>query len=62
MSSLYGAKLYCGNRECQRFECVRHDKYVPFDILIMRENFKPDVDGNCKNILLEWEKSDDKLE
>ena len=45
--------LYCSQRHCPHLECVRHDKHIPFGVLIKRENFKPDKDWNCKNIITE---------
>lgn len=47
-------RMYCANRNY----CVRHDKNIPFNILILRENYKVDNNGNCKNKILNWE--DDK--
>jgi hypothetical protein len=55
MDDLYRTKLYCGNRNCLHLECVRHDRYVPFDVLIIRENYKLDKGNNCNHILLDWE-------
>lgn len=55
MNDLCNAKVYCGNRNCEHLECVRHDRYVPFDILIIRENYKTETNGTCKHLLLDWE-------
>lgn len=54
MDDLCRTKIYCGNRNCSHLECVRHDQYVPFDVLIIRENYKLDKDNNCNHILLDW--------
>lgn len=51
-------RIYCANRNCSHLDCVRHDKNIPFNILILRENYKVDSNGNCKNKILNWE--DDK--
>ena len=32
-------KMYCSNRNCSHLECVRHDKNIPFNVLIKRENY-----------------------
>lgn len=50
-------RMYCANRNCSYLDC-RHDKNIPFNILILRENYKVDNNGNCKNKILNWE--DDK--
>lgn len=47
-------KIYCGNRNCPYFDCVRHDRYIPFGVLIWRENYTLDKNGNCKHKLLDW--------
>lgn len=47
-------KMYCSNRNCSHLECVRHDKNIPFNILIKRENYKLDKNNECQNILLDW--------
>lgn len=45
-------RMYCA------IAIVHHDKNIPFNILILRENYKVDSNGNCKNKILNWE--DDK--
>lgn len=45
--------LYCSQRHCPHLECVRHDRHIPFGVLIKREKFKPDKDWNCKDIITE---------
>ena len=40
--------IYCGNRNCERIDCLRHNRNTPFDVLILRENYKPEKDGKCK--------------
>lgn len=48
-------KMYCSNRNCPYLECVRHDKNIPFNVLIKRENYQLDKkNGVCKDKLLEW--------
>lgn len=47
-------KMYCSNRNCSHLECVRHDKYIPYNTLIKRENYKLNKDGSCSNMLLDW--------
>lgn len=51
-------RMYRANRNCLQVDCVRHDKNIPFNILITRENYKEDKNGNCKYKILDWE--DDK--
>ena len=48
-------RIYFANRNCSHLDCVRHDKNIPFNILILRENYKVDSNGNCKHKLLNWE-------
>lgn len=48
-------KMYCSNRNCPYLECVRHDKNIPFNVLIKRENYQLDKkNGVCKDKLLDW--------
>lgn len=47
-------KMYCSNRNCSHLECVRHDKNIPYNTLIKRENYKLNKDGSCSNMLLDW--------
>ena len=36
-------------------ECVRYYKNIPYNVLILRENYKLDKKNNeCPNILLDW--------
>lgn len=42
--------VYCGLRKCIHTECLRHNVNTPFDILILRRNFNPDKDWNCKDM------------
>lgn len=44
--------IYCGLRKCPHVECLRHDKNIPFDKLVRRDNFKPDKEWNCKDIVV----------
>lgn len=45
--------VYCSQRYCPHLECLRHDKHIPFNTLIVRDKFKPDKDWNCKDIVIE---------
>ena len=45
--------VYCSQRKCPHEECLRHNVNTPWDILIYRNNFNPDKDWNCKDIVLE---------
>ena len=45
--------VYCSQRKCPHEECLRHNVNTPWDVLIYRNNFKPDKDWNCKDIVLE---------
>ena len=42
--------VYCGLRKCIHTECRRHNVNTPFNVLILRKNFKPDKDWNCKDM------------
>ena len=42
--------VYCGLRNCIHTECLRHNVNTPFDVLILRRNFNPDKDWNCKDM------------
>ncbi len=46
--------IYCPNRKCEYIECLRHDKNIPFDVVISRfsENPKQDKNGKCKEYLI----------
>ncbi len=43
--------IYCGQRKCPHIDCLRHNKNIPFGKLIRRDNFKPDKEWNCKDII-----------
>ena len=43
--------IYCGLRKCPHVQCLRHNVNTPFNVLILRRNFTPDKDWNCKDIL-----------
>lgn len=45
--------VYCGLRKCIHTECLRHNANIPFDKLILRKDFSPDKEWNCKDICLE---------
>ena len=42
--------VYCGLRKCPHIECLRHNANTPFNILILRRNFTPDKEWNCKDM------------
>ena len=42
--------VYCGLRKCIHTECLRHNINTPFNMLILRRNFNPDKDWNCKDM------------
>ena len=42
--------VYCGLRKCPHTECIRHNINIPFNKLILRRNFNPDKDWNCKDM------------
>lgn len=44
--------IYCGNRKCSHSECLRHYTNTPFNVLILRENYKLDKEGNCKDMVI----------
>lgn len=35
-------------------ECVRYYNNIPYNVLILRENYKMDKNNKCPNILLDW--------
>jgi hypothetical protein len=41
--------IYCSFRNCPYIDCLRHDRNIPFNTLILRDNFKPDKNGNCRD-------------
>ena len=43
--------VYCSQRHCPHLDCLRHDRNIPFNTLVIRDNFKPDKDWNCKDKL-----------
>lgn len=44
--------VYCSIRKCPHNECLRHNVNIPFDKLILRDNFNPDKNWNCKEMVL----------
>ena len=54
ITNIENIKMYCSNRDCPYLECVRHDRNIPFNVLIKREDYKLDKDDNCKHKLLDW--------
>ena len=47
-------KIYCSNRACPFVECVRYYKNIPYNVLILRENYKLDKNGDCSYRILDW--------
>lgn len=47
-------RIYCSNRTCPYMECVRYYKNIPYNVLILRENYRLDKKNECSNILLDW--------
>ncbi len=47
-------KLYKQYKGCPYMECVRYYKNIPYNVLILRENYKLDKNNECPNILLDW--------
>ncbi len=45
--------VYCPNRKCEHIECLRHNRNIPFDVLITRfsDNPKVNKDGKCNEYL-----------
>lgn len=44
--------VYCGVRNCPHYMCLRHNVNTPFNKLILREDFKPNKNWECKNIII----------
>lgn len=42
--------VYCGLRKCPHIECTRHNVNIPFNKLVLRKNFTPDKNWNCKDM------------
>ena len=42
--------IYCGLRKCPHIECTRHNVNIPFNKLVLRKDFTPDKDWNCKDM------------
>lgn len=42
--------VYCGLRKCPHTECLRHNTNTPFNVLILRRNFNPNKEWNCKDM------------
>lgn len=45
--------LYCAYRKCTNYDCLRHDRYIPFGVMVLVEKYKCDENGNCKYKLVE---------
>lgn len=41
--------IYCSLRNCIHKDCLRHNVNTPFNVLILRDTFKPDKEWNCKD-------------
>lgn len=44
--------VYCGMRKCPHITCLRHNKNTPFGKIVVRKNFTPDTEWNCKDKVL----------
>lgn len=44
--------VYCGIRKCLHIACLRHNKNTPFGKIVVRKNFTPDAEWNCKDKVL----------
>lgn len=44
--------VYCGIRKCPHTVCLRHNKNTPFGKIVVRKNFTPDGEWNCKDKVL----------
>lgn len=47
-----GQIIYCGIRNCPHYMCLRHNVNTPFNKLILREDFKPNKNWECKDIII----------
>lgn len=41
--------VYCGLRKCPHTTCVRHNVNTPWNKLILRKEYNPDKEWNCKD-------------
>lgn len=44
--------VYCSLRKCPHTECLRHNCNIPYDVVILRDKFKPDKEWNCKDMIM----------
>ena len=44
--------VYCSLRKCPNTNCLRHHMYIPYNVLITRDIFKPDKNWNCKDMVI----------
>ena len=40
--------MYCSNRLCPYSSCLRHNKNTPYGVLIWREQYELDKNGECE--------------
>lgn len=45
--------IYCAERLCPHHECMRHNKWIPYNVKVLVEKYTCDKDGNCKHIIVE---------
>lgn len=50
VSSKTNEFVYCGLRKCPHTSCLRHNENTPWNKLILRTNFNPDKEWNCKDM------------
>ena len=44
--------VYCGIRKCPHTVCLRHNKNTPVGKIVVRKNFTPNAEWNCKDKVL----------
>lgn len=42
------SKVYCGNRKCKNTMCLRNYVNTPFNVVIKRDTYEPNMNGKCK--------------
>ena len=52
--------VYCSLRKCPHVECLRHNVNAPWEIVFTRRKFNPDKNWNCRDILLDEGKKENK--
>lgn len=39
---------YCYNRKCEKLDCCRYYKNIPFNVLVWQEEYQCDSNGECE--------------